>query len=61
MNAEDIIKLVEYLKNEQNYEIHEQISDLKDYIDLNLEDVQNRIINKLIEYIENKFNCELPF
>lgn len=61
MNAEDIIKLVEYLKSEQNYEIHEQISDLKDYIDLNLEDVQNRIINKLIEYIENKFNCELPF
>ena len=61
MNAEDIIKLVEYLKNEQNYEIHEQISDLKDYIDLNLEEVQNRIINKLIEYIENKFNCELPF
>lgn len=61
MNAEDIIKLVEYLKNEQNYEIHEQISDLKDYIDLNLEDVQNCIINKLIEYIENKFNCELPF
>ena len=61
MNAKDIIKLVEYLKNEQNYEIHEQISDLKDYIDLNLEEVQNRIINKLIEYIENKFNCELPF
>lgn len=61
MNAEDIIKLVEYLKNEQNYEIQEQISDLKDYIDLNLQDVQNRIINELIEYIENKFNCELPF
>ena len=49
MDAQDIIELIEYFRNLQNNEMKFEIEELRGYIDIRLEEIND----KITEYIDN--------